>query len=409
MRLGQSSKARRRASFVLGCALFAIAPACGRGMLGSFGAGDYDGSLGPFDAVRPLADTGIDRDSGPFVRPDIGPLECTIARDCYMNGQPPCGPRGGLWQCERSRCIPICTPGPDAGPFDAGRRDAEPRDTGLRDFGIFDTGLRDFGLRDTGVPDTGLRDTGAPDTGVRACNTDCDCSFREACDNHRCVPSMRNSCCANPMCPIGRACVHPDGTMSTCGPQVPVGQMCRPMTPECGPTGFCIPEVGGFPGGYCSASCGGFGGPCPMGSACRGPGGAARICLKTCNGANECRMGYGCLRLGIDPQRVCWPIPPRSMNPMGSPVGSSCRQTDQCGAGLQCLNSFMGSWTGGYCTIEYCDPATLPCPGASSCYAFPGLFSLCLANCPSGGSQSTCRPGYYCLGPTGQPGVCITN
>jgi hypothetical protein len=68
------------------------------------------------------------------------------------------------------------------------------------------------------------------------------------------------------------------------------------------------------------------------------------------------------------------------------------------------------SWTGGYCTVVNCDPATNPCPTGSNseCFAFPGLFSLCLESCPSGGSQSTCRQGYYCLGPTNQPGVCIT-
>jgi hypothetical protein len=172
----------------------------------------------------------------------------------------------------------------------------------------------------------------------------------------------------------------------------------------CAP-GFCIDQQNGFPGGYCSQDCGPTGMMCPPGADCRRFGPMQQLCLDECTVNSECRTGYGCVQLGVVTQKVCWPISPGSMNPNGDPVGSACMADGDCRTGLSCLQ-FQG-WPGGYCTIPYCDPMNNPCPGGSDCYAFPGLFSLCLANCPSGGSQSTCRNGYYCLGPTGQQGVCI--
>jgi hypothetical protein len=161
-----------------------------------------------------------------------------------------------------------------------------------------------------------------------------------------------------------------------------------------------------FPGGYCSQGCGRMS-PCPSGASCRG-GGGNNFCLDECTQPTDCRPGYNCIQLGVSMgSRVCWPVPPTSTNPMGAAVGSGCAQDDECAAGLTCLSE--QGFPGGYCTALYCDPVTNPCPANSGCYAFPGLFSLCLAECPSGGMRSTCRPQYYCLGPSGQPGVCIGN
>jgi hypothetical protein len=173
----------------------------------------------------------------------------------------------------------------------------------------------------------------------------------------------------------------------------------------CGPIGFCIEESNGFPDGYCTQDCGPSGNACPMGSDCRGFGMGNALCLDECNSNPECRTDYVCVQVGLDPQRVCWPEPGGSTNPNGNPVGDACSIDDDCDTGLQCLD-FMG-WPGGYCTKQFCDPMTNPCPNGSSCFNFPGFFSLCLDDCPNGGTMSDCRNGYYCLGPTGQPGGCL--
>jgi hypothetical protein len=268
------------------------------------------------------------------------------------------------------------------------------------------------------------------------CTNDCDCvAGGLGCAGGFCMVLDRNNmCCTNPFCPQGQFCINPDGSGSTCpsqpdggprldsGPVVPdastpdgapiadaaaplpIGSACTGQ--DCGPGEFCIDANQGLPGGYCSQDCGPRGSPCPMGSACHDVGMGNSICLEECVHPSDCRMGYQCVQLGIDPFKTCWPIPPTSMNPMGAPVGSACSMDQDCLAGLQCLQ-FMGSFPGGYCTKTYCD-AMNACPSGSECYAFPGLFSLCLADCPSGGSQSTCRMGYYCLGPTGRSGVCTS-
>ncbi len=258
-----------------------------------------------------------------------------------------------------------------------------------------------------------------PFDGGISCNTDCDCPFNgQGCIGGLCQPVGRpNACCLNPQCPPGAQCVFPNGQPSLCPgpfdggvmdasiPNVPVGAPCMGSMQCAGFPGFCIDPSQGFPGGYCSMDCSQF--MCPNHSSCFDVGMANRICLEDCMMPTDCRQGYDCVRLGLNPQPVCWPIPPASMNPNGAPVGSACMMDSDCVSGLQCLQLPGGGFPGGYCTKTYCDPATNPCPASSQCYAFPGLFSLCLADCPNGGSQSTCRAGYYCLGPTGQPGVCV--
>jgi hypothetical protein len=280
------------------------------------------------------------------------------------------------------------------------------------------------------------------------CTNDCQCGFDQACIGLRCEFANRNNlCCFSPTCFPGDFCVFPDGRPGQCpdadggivfpdggpprpdaglpgpdggpipdgvsfdagNPETPVGAACM-SAPSCGP-GFCIDESQGFPGGYCSEACGvGPGGndPCPGDAICRPVGGGQAFCLDGCASPMECRAGYNCVQLGLNTNRVCWPVPPGSTNPNGAPVGSACMGDQQCATGLVCLDEQSG-FPGGYCTRIYCDPQTNPCPQSSLCYAFPGLFSMCLETCPSGGSRSTCRPRYYCLGPTGQPGVCVAN
>ena len=257
-------------------------------------------------------------------------------------------------------------------------------------------------------PDTGPRPPGV-DGGPSPCRTDCDCPFNLSCARGACVPLNRpNLCCANPGCPPGSSCVNPDGTRGTCGMMtgtVPVGQACTGSS-DCN-GGFCINMSSGFPGGYCSTGCGG-GQMCPGDAVCHTLG-RNQVCLDGCNTNSDCRTGYGCRRLGTQTQRVCWPQSSGSMNPGGDPVGSACQRDDDCRTGLTCQQASGRSFPGGYCTITYCDPQTNPCPMGSQCYAFPQSYSLCLMECPSGGSQSTCRTGYYCLGPSGGAGVCVTN
>jgi hypothetical protein len=405
--------------------------------------------------------------------PDGGPLfECQAPADCFATlGVPACPGGGGRWQCLEGKCLAECPmprcqtdcdcppelactaggcqalnrpnfcceygacafapacqnpdgtvttcPGapdggvrPDGGPPrpDGGRPDGgRPRpDGGPRPDGSVPN--PDGGPRPDGSvpnPDGGI--VVGPDGGpISSCMTDCDCDPSLACSAGQCVPlsSRPNLCCANPSCPPGSMCVQPDGSSGVCGAVTPVGAACDPAGTQCGASGFCIDEGSGFPGGYCSQGCGRMS-PCPSGASCRG-GGGNNFCLDECTQPTDCRPGYNCIQLGVSMgSRVCWPVPPTSTNPMGAAVGSGCAQDDECAAGLTCLSE--QGFPGGYCTALYCDPVTNPCPANSGCYAFPGLFSLCLAECPSGGMRSTCRPQYYCLGPSGQPGVCIGN
>ncbi len=434
------------------------------------GALDPQDASAPRDATPPRdssvpsrPDVSVGQDSGPITSRDAeprdtgirdggAPFECQAPADCFATfGVPRCPNGAGRWQCLEGFCNPDC---PVVGcstdcdcPFDQsctingcaatgrintccanpmcvegqvcvnpdGSRD---RCEGSADAGVPDTGRprRDAGVppgRDSGVPplpDGGLvgpDGSVTPDSGIAACTSDCDCDPSLACLGGQCFPAGRpNLCCTNPMCAPGSMCLEPDGSPGVCGSTTPVGAACDPMGPQCGPSGFCIDEGSGFPDGYCTQGCG-RNNPCPSGATCRGNGGNA-FCLDECTAPADCRAGYNCIQLGVGMgSRVCWPTPPTSTNPMGAPVGSSCSDDQDCVSGTSCLQE--QGFPGGYCTTLYCDPVTSPCPGGSACYAFPGLFSMCLAECPSGGMRSTCRPQYYCLGPTGQAGVCIGN
>ncbi|MCA9552960.1 MAG: hypothetical protein KC933_23190 [Myxococcales bacterium] len=330
------------------------------------GAEPFDGGA-PGDASIPPPFDGGFPDAGPFPD-DGGTAQCVAPRDCFRAlGQPPICPDGtpGQWACNVGVCELVCQP-------------------------------------------------------VITCQTDCDCPVELACGRGTCLPLNRNNqCCTNPMCPAGSTCVNPDGTTDVCPeppdggvpdpdggvPTVPVGAACTGAVDCAG--GFCLDPNSGFVDGYCTQQCGQGGTNCPVGASCQDFGPRQSFCLDECATAADCRAGYGCVRLGISQSRVCFPLPEGSTNPMGDPVGSGCAIDDDCAVGLTCLND--PGWPGGYCTIPYCDPQTNPCPTSSACFAFPGSFSLCLADCPSGGSMSTCRAGYYCLGPTGGQGGCIPN
>lgn len=382
-----------------------VSVGCGRDSVGLLGGSDGDGGRrdgsvlgtdGPIviDEGPPLGkDSGPGPDRPPPPPPDGGETECFSRRDCFDRYGPPpaCMEGPSIWECNRNRCEVECLPS--------------------------------------------------------ECRNDCDCPFELACFGGSCrVANRLNQCCFNPACPPGDFCVLPGGGQDVCPPPppdagvrdtgfppppdggppppdggvifdggrpdsgtlvTPVGDPCAVQS-MCGPIGFCIDQSQGFPDGYCSQSCSPQGGqPCPTGSVCRGFGGGNNICLDACASNAECRMGYLCVQVGLDPQRVCWPAGGGSTNPNGNAVGGSCGGDNDCLTGLTCL-SFMG-WPGGYCTKQFCDPLNNPCPSGSSCFNFPGSFSICLDDCPNGGTQSDCRPGYYCLGPTGQPGGCIPN
>ena len=196
----------------------------------------------------------------------------------------------------------------------------------------------------------------------------------------------------------------PDAGGPDAGIPTVVGAACG-VTEAC-PGGQCIEEAAGFPGGYCSQACGPGEAPCPSGAACRDVGFELPLCFDTCETTAACRSGYRCVQLGATSGRVCWPFVSGSTNPGGRSVGSACAVDDDCVQGTQCRQA---GWPGGYCTVMFCDVVSRPCPSGSSCFAFPGSTSMCLANCPRGGSQSTCRAGYFCFGLNGLPGGCIPN
>jgi hypothetical protein len=251
------------------------------------------------------------------------------------------------------------------------------------------------------------------------CQNDCDCPSTLACAGGSCMVLNRaNMCCSNPFCPPGNTCVNPNGSMMTCPstdggvighpdagpPPTMVGAPCASDVSCGGPPAFCITEqMNGFPGGYCSQDCSARGAPCPPNATCHDVGMGNSICLEDCATMANCRAGYECVQLGVDPGKTCWPTPTMSMNPMGAPVGSACMVDQDCITGTTCVQ-FMG-FPGGYCSKEYCDPMN-PCPAGSQCYAFPGLFSMCFSECPVAGTRMGCRTGYYCAGPTGAAGVC---
>ncbi|MCK6550330.1 hypothetical protein L6R52_31125 [Myxococcota bacterium] len=398
-------------ALALFAALVAGAAACGRAELEPLGApgtldaastGDDGGVVPPGgdasvsrDASTPI-DGAVPRDSG--VRPvdastPDGGVECTSAPECTRTvGRPPECPNGGIgtWTCVEGACVAAC------GPVE--------------------------------------------------CLNDCDCDVFLACLGGTCQPANRsNQCCTAPRCRPGDACELPGGGESLCpdpfdggvpdggrprpdggrprpdGGMMPpdggvdggvpmgpaIGDPCTQLPGACGGRGsFCIDESSNFPGGYCSSSCTNT--MCPVGAACLSIPDTGDFCFDACVAPSDCRAGYGCVAIGGLQDRICWPLPPSSTNPMGAPIGGACTTEQDCAIGLACLDEQSG-FPGGYCTQAYCDPMTSPCPSGSECYAFSSLFSLCLATCPSGGSQSTCRPDYQCLGPVGQAGVCVGN
>ena len=342
-------------SFPLGVTVLLMLAGCGRDPLLHGGERDAGPNVEPPDGSIPGFDAG---------RPDAA-IQCFSPFDCQQRfGSPPLCPRGpSEWRCVTRQCRVQCLPGSN-------------------------------------------------------CISDCECSLGRVCRLGQCVPTTeRNRCCSNPDCPPRSTCVLPNGALDICEPadagvpdagrpdsgqRAPVGGACS--GPQDCEGGLCLGTNGGFPGGYCSQACGGAG-LCPTGSDCRELETGQRVCLDSCVDNVECRSGYRCVQLGATPGRVCWPVEPGSNNPLGAPVGSFCEVDNDCEEGTQCLTAFPD----GYCTIVFCDVLTYPCPSGSSCFAVPSSVSLCLADCPSGGSPSTCRDGYFCFGQNGEPGACVPN
>jgi hypothetical protein len=347
--------------------------------------------------------------TSPGCQPPTCQSDCDCAFDsvCAMGS---CQPGPGNNCCSNPNCLGPCVlPGGGSGfcpgPPDAGLFFADAGPPG------FDVGPPPF---DGGPPGF---DGGPPplDAGL-PCQSDCDCPSAEACAAGTCAFLNReNMCCTNPLCPPGAACIEPNGMMAICpSPPTPIGAACSNNT-TCGPIGFCIGPQSGFPDGYCSQSCGAMN-PCPQGASCRDFGGGGTmsnpICIRDCSSRADCRPGYACIQLGTETGDVCFPVPAGSTNAAGAPIGSACMQDQDCVSGSSCLaqqtSNGQVSWTAGYCTVLYCDPQNRPCPAQSLCYAFASNFSMCLLDCPNAGTQSTCRTGYYCLGPTGMTGGCLT-
>ncbi|MGA9520148.1 MAG: hypothetical protein WBV82_01710 [Myxococcaceae bacterium] len=163
------------------------------------------------------------------------------------------------------------------------------------------------------------------------------------------------------------ACVPGCNSVATCG-----------VAPTCDGRGFCCGSEGfaccdgqscgsglQCTSGYCTR-CGAENGPCCAGGSCSNG--------LTCSG-NVCKK---------------------------SPVGGSCAQESACQSG-NCVEVAPGNtpgcdtgpcWPGGYCTAD-CTNNT--CPAGSSCTPYLNRpNSMCVVNCPSPGTQSTCRAGYVC-------------
>ncbi|MCC6334799.1 MAG: hypothetical protein IT380_12545 [Myxococcales bacterium] len=97
-----------------------------------------------------------------------------------------------------------------------------------------------------------------------------------------------------------------------------------------------------------------------------------------------------------------------------SNIGAPCTSSPQCGAGLTCkMTTSRGDavYAGGFCT-KTC-AATADCGAGANCVGgmtsslpyFGEADALCVPQCATPGSQSTCRTGYTCYG-SAAPGSC---
>lgn len=158
--------------------------------------------------------------------------------------------------------------------------------------------------------------------------------------------------------------------------------------------GFCADN---WPGGACVKSCT-SGAQCGAAGICINfDSGRNPLCVEECTpGTNTCRPGYSCVKVSNGSEGYCSP----TQQPAKAKIGDACSVSSQCATGV------CAAWPDGYCS-KACT-ATSECGTGNICVreAINGI-TACLVRCAAPDSQSTCRPGYTCIGLVGETyGVC---
>lgn len=206
-------------------------------------------------------------------------------------------------------------------------------------------------------------------------------------------------------------CTNVGGTFASGLPQCKTNQLWI--------TGAGMSQGNAYPGGYCTRRCisdsdCGAGAECAIGIGLIGE--AENICMATCTGAGSqgsCRSGYRCVDVyGDGSQVVC--MPPVNVFDAGTPAspgleGSACSSNASCmppNTGF-CNMSGQG-FPSGSCSADCSMGNGTFCGSNGVCNlervaANDGLGDLALGRCyesctsqPDGGTNGTCRAGYFC-------------
>ena len=191
--------------------------------------------------------------------------------------------------------------------------------------------------------------------------------------------------------------------------------------------------VGGGSGGVGGGSGGVGGGSGGVGGGSGGVGGgggavacSAANCGGCCTSANTCQptavQGIGSCGIGGNACQACLGGQTCNNGVCGTAsvaVGATCTMNSQCaslGTNAKCKLTTSTNFTypQGYCTLPCTGQAQGNCPTGNTCSQGFGLDlfgeyeQVCLANCPNGGTQSTCRTGYTCYvsGAPAGAGIC---
>jgi hypothetical protein len=233
----------------------------------------------------------------------------------------------------------------------------------------------------------------APGYCSRACSDGANCGAGATCTAIAfCLPA----CCAGAACAPGFVCIdqllgYPLGT-TACVPGDPDavdGSPCADIGDCDGAQ--CLLGVE-HPGGECSRlGCTvGMDATCSQGSHCATLPPMGPACLYVCTSNANCRLsdGYRCVDGGAEIGAYC----------RAPHVGDACAIDDDCGdpAIWDCRTGV--AFPGGYCTMPCPTPGSSEgCPEGSSVCAEGGLgLDFCADRCDDIGTQSLCRPGYFC-------------
>jgi len=162
------------------------------------------------------------------------------------------------------------------------------------------------------------------------------------------------------------------------------GDPCVEASDCSGPSPTCL----SLPDGYCAPDCSTDG--CPDGSVCYEFQDGGKMCLRSCEGNTDCRVGDDHI---CDTDNTCWWY--EGTTPGSSPIGGTCKSDSDClDTGATCYaEGFDGGangFIGGYCLIFDCTT----CPTGASCISVTNAGdTACFEACDT---DNACRTGYHC-------------